>query len=52
MIDEIRELFDKIDSQRASLLEVLSGISDEEATTQPKEKGTGEEGDGLSLIHI
>ena len=49
MIDEIRELFDKIDSQRSSLLEVLSGISDEEATIQPKEKGTGEEGDGWSV---
>ena len=49
MIDEIRELFDKIASQRKSLLDVLSSISDKDATVKPKDKGTGEEGDGWSV---
>jgi uncharacterized damage-inducible protein DinB len=49
MIDEIRELFDKIASQRKSLLDVLSSISDKEATIKPNDKGTGEEGDGWSV---
>ena len=49
MIDEIRELFDKIASQRKSLLDVLSSISDKDATIKPKDKGTGEEGDGWSV---